>query len=400
MKRILLIFGTRPEAIKMAPVIKELQKHQERFIVQVCVTAQHRQMLDQVLELFNIQPDFDLDVMKPGQDLFDVTCNVLQGLKPVLESVRPDLVLVHGDTTTTMAAALAAYYCRIPVGHVEAGLRTHNKFAPFPEEINRTVAGALTDIHFSPTESARQNLLLEGVAEEDILVTGNTVIDALLTVVDKLRTDEALKTELSRKFDFIDINKRLILVTGHRRENFGVGFDNICHALREIAAAYDDVEIIYPVHLNPNVQEPVMRILSDCPSVHLIEPLDYLPFVYLMDRSYLIVTDSGGVQEEAPSLGKPVLVMRTTTERPEAVIAGTVELVGTDRKKIVSAVIRLLDSHEEYQKMATAHNPYGDGLAAARIAERIHLLKLLPDCWIAMKSIKRWPRRTILMATV
>lgn len=375
MKRILLIFGTRPEAIKMAPVIKELQKHQDRFIVQVCVTAQHRQMLDQVLELFNIQPDFDLDVMKPGQDLFDVTCNVLQGLKPVLESVRPDLVLVHGDTTTTMAAALAAYYCRIPVGHVEAGLRTHNKFAPFPEEINRTVAGALTDIHFSPTESARQNLLLEGVAEENILVTGNTVIDALLTVVDKLRADETLKTELARKFDFIDLRKRLILVTGHRRENFGDGFDNICHALREIAEAHDDVEIIYPVHLNPNVQEPVKRILSDCPSVHLIEPLDYLPFVYLMDRSYLIVTDSGGVQEEAPSLGKPVLVMRTTTERPEAVIAGTVELVGTDRKKIVSAVTRLLDSHEEYQKMATAHNPYGDGLAAARIAERIHLIK-------------------------
>jgi len=305
--------------------------------------------------------------MKPGQDLFDVTCNVLQGLKLVLENVRPDIVLVHGDTTTTMAASLAAYYCRIPVGHVEAGLRTHNKFAPFPEEINRTVAGALSDIHFAPTEAARQNLLREGVTGESITVTGNTVIDALLAVVGKLRTDVALNNEMARKFNFLDADKRLVLVTGHRRENFGEGFENICQALKELVEAHDDIEIIFPVHLNPHVQEPVKRILTDCPSLNLIEPLDYLPFVYLMDRSYLIITDSGGVQEEAPSLGKPVLVMRETTERPEAVTAGTVKLVGTDREKIVAEAGQLLDDEAAYRRMSLAHNPYGDGKASKRI---------------------------------
>jgi len=367
LKKVLFVFGTRPEAIKMAPVIKELQLHPARFNVLVCVTAQHRQMLDQVLELFHIQPDYDLDIMKPGQDLFDVTCNVLQGLKLVLENVRPDIVLVHGDTTTTMAAALAAYYCRIPVGHVEAGLRTHNKFAPFPEEINRTVAGALSDIHFAPTEAARENLLREGVTGESITVTGNTVIDALLAVVGKLRTDVALNNEMARKFNFLDADKRLVLVTGHRRENFGEGFENICQALKELVEAHDDIEIIFPVHLNPHVQEPVKRILTDCPSLNLIEPLDYLPFVYLMDRSYLIITDSGGVQEEAPSLGKPVLVMRETTERPEAVTAGTVKLVGTDREKIVAEAGQLLDDEAAYRRMSLAHNPYGDGKASKRI---------------------------------
>jgi UDP-N-acetylglucosamine 2-epimerase (non-hydrolysing) len=367
--KVLFVFGTRPEAIKMAPVIKALQRYPERFETLVCVTAQHRQMLDQVLELFEIVPNYDLDIMKPGQDLFDITCNVLQGLKGVLEKVRPDIVLVHGDTTTTMAAALAAFYCRIPVGHVEAGLRTHNKFAPFPEEVNRTVAGVLSDIHFAPTESARQNLLREGIADESITVTGNTVIDALLVVVAKLRHDATLQTEMAQRFSFLQERKWLILVTGHRRENFGEGFENICLALKEIAETHADVEIVYPVHLNPNVQEPVRRILSDCPSVHLIEPQDYLPFVWLMDRSYLIITDSGGVQEEAPSLGKPVLVMRDTTERPEAVTAGTVKLVGTDRAKIVATARQLLTDPTAYDAMSEAHNPYGDGKAAERITE-------------------------------
>jgi UDP-N-acetylglucosamine 2-epimerase (non-hydrolysing) len=384
LKKVLLVFGTRPEAIKMAPVVKELQRHPEEFKTVVCVTAQHRQMLDQVLQLFDIRPDYDLDIMKPGQDLFDVTCNVLQGLRPVLQQEQPDIVLVHGDTTTTMAAALAAYYCRIPVGHVEAGLRTHNKFAPFPEEINRTVASALTDLHFAPTEAARQNLLREGVAAETIIITGNTVVDALFMVREKMER-EGLDKQIERDFvarypalgPIFAANEpstpspRLILVTGHRRENFGEGFENICHALAEIADKYDDVEILYPVHLNPNVQEPVHRLLGNVRrhNVHLIEPVDYLPFVHLMNRSYLIITDSGGVQEEAPSLGKPVLVMRETTERPEAVDAGTVKLVGTDREVIVAEASRLLDDDEAYQAMAMAHNPYGDGLAVGRIAE-------------------------------
>ena len=386
MKKIMTIFGTRPEAIKMAPVIRELNKYPEQFKIIVCVTAQHRQMLDQVLELFEIKPDYDLNIMKPGQDLFDVTCNVLQGLKPVLELEKPDMVLVHGDTSTTMAASMAAFYAGIPVGHVEAGLRTGNKRSPFPEEINRRITSCVTDLHFAPTEQARLNLLNEGVPDTTIHVTGNTVIDALLVVRQKLSADNlggSIGHDLISKYPTLAtilntssdssypslLTRRLILVTGHRRENFGIGFENICLALKEIAEAHDDVEIIYPVHLNPNVQKPVKRLLSDCPSVHLIEPLDYLPFVWLMDRSYLIITDSGGVQEEAPSLGKPVLVMRDTTERPEAVLSGTVRLVGTDRQRIIAEATELPCNQNAYDRMAQAHNPYGDGLAAKRIVE-------------------------------
>lgn len=368
----------------MAPVVKMLESRPEQFRSLVCVTAQHRQMLDQVLNLFAIRPDHDLDIMKPGQDLFDVTCNVLQGLRPVLEKEKPDIVLVHGDTTTTMAAALAAYYCRVPVGHVEAGLRTHNKFAPFPEEINRTVTGDLADLHFAPTEAARQNLLAEGVPATAVAVTGNTVIDALFMVREMMKRDgldHEIEGDLLSRYPTLapvfakpaagKAGRRLILVTGHRRENFGDGFENICHALSDIAARYSDVDILYPVHLNPNVQEPVKRILGqgDIKNIHLIEPVDYLPFVHLMNLSYLIITDSGGVQEEAPSLGKPVLVMRDTTERPEAVTAGTVKLVGTDRNAIVTEAARLLDDRDAYHAVTMAHNPYGDGLAAGRIAD-------------------------------
>ena len=368
MKKILSIFGTRPEAIKMAPVIKELEKHRDTIESVVCVTAQHRQMLDQVLRIFAIDPDYDLDVMKPGQDLFALTCSVLQGLKPILERESPDIVLVHGDTTTTMAASLAAYYCRIGVGHVEAGLRTFKKFTPFPEEINRQIADTLADLH-----AAKANLLGEGADPDSVFVTGNTVIDALFAIVEKLAADTGLRAMLEERFSFLDSRKRLILVTGHRRESFGKGFENICLALTEIARQRPDVEIIYPVHLNPNVQEPVKRILGGggFSNIHLIEPVDYLPFVYLMSRSYLIITDSGGVQEEAPSLGKPVLVMRETTERPEAVAAGTVRLVGTDKDKIVGNVMTLLADGAEYETMSLAHNPYGDGLAAKRIVERL-----------------------------
>lgn len=376
MVNILSVFGTRPEAIKMAPVISELNKHPERFRSAVCVTAQHRQMLDQVLNLFGIRPDYDLDIMKPGQDLFDITCNVLQGLKSVIAREKPDMVLVHGDTTTTMAASMAAFYCGTRVGHVEAGLRTHNRHAPFPEEMNRRVTGALADLHFAPTGAARDNLLREGIAEESILVTGNTVIDALLEVAGRLRRDDALQRRFADGFPFLAADRRLILVTGHRRENFGAGFESICRGLADIARAYPDTDILYPVHLNPNVQEPVRRILGngDHPNVHLLEPVDYLPFVYLMSRSYLIITDSGGVQEEAPSLGKPVLVMRDTTERPEAVAAGTVRLVGTDRNKMVREASLLLDSRTAYEGMSMAHNPYGDGMAAERIAGKLMTL--------------------------
>lgn len=371
--KVLSVFGTRPEAIKMAPVVKELEKHPDLFKSLVCVTAQHRQMLDQVLNLFDIKPDYDLNIMKPGQDLTDITCNVLQGLKHVLDKERPDIVLVHGDTSTTMAASIAAYYARVKVGHVEAGLRTGDKFAPFPEEMNRRVTGSLTDIHFAPTEASRQNLLKEGVADDAILITGNTVVDALISVSEMIASDPELGRRLFEEFSFLDPSKRLILVTGHRRENFGAGFENICSALVDIAQRNPDVEILYPVHLNPNVQEPVRRILGagDISNVHLIEPVDYLPFVYLMNRSYLIITDSGGVQEEAPSLGKPVLVMRDTTERPEAVQAGTVLLVGTDRAAIVQETNTLLDDVAAYQVMSMAHNPYGDGNAAKRISESL-----------------------------
>lgn len=351
----------------MAPVVKALAAN-NAFEVKVCVTAQHRQMLDQVLEIFDIRPDFDLNLMKPGQDLSDITSNVLLGMREVYKQWLPDIILVHGDTTTTLAASLSAYYAKVMVGHVEAGLRTHNKYSPWPEEMNRRVAGAVADIHFAPTEKAYANLLREGIAPDVIHITGNTVIDALLDVVDRVRADEALKRRFETQFDFIDPDKSLILVTGHRRENFGTGFENICQALRDIASR-GDVQVVYPVHLNPNVQEPVRRILSGVSDVHLIEPLDYLPFVYLMDRSSLLITDSGGVQEEAPSLGKPVLVMRDTTERPEAVEAGTVKLVGTDCAAIVREANRLLDDPAAYDAMARAHNPYGDGLAAKRIGD-------------------------------
>lgn len=370
--KVMLVFGTRPEAIKMAPLVKGLQACTDLQTV-VCVTAQHREMLDQVLRLFDIVPEHDLNIMKPGQDLFDITGNILLGLKGVFQQEQPDLVLVHGDTTTTLATSLAAYYSRIAVGHVEAGLRTGNKHAPFPEEMNRKLTGALADIHFAPTPASQANLLREGVAADTIHVTGNTVIDALLAVVDKLRNDQALQAEFAQRFGFLDRSKRLVLVTGHRRENFGEGFQNICNALADIAAEHADVQVLYPVHLNPNVRQPVNDILAarGLANVYLIDPVDYLPFVYLMDRAHIIVTDSGGIQEEAPSLGKPVLVMRDTTERPEAVEAGTVQLVGTSREKIVAETHRLLTDEQAYAAMSRAHNPYGDGQAVQRIVAQV-----------------------------
>jgi len=370
--KVLIVFGTRPEAIKMAPVILALAQSTD---VVVCVTAQHREMLDQVLDLFEIAPDYDLDIMKPGQDLFSITSNVLLEMKRVLVEQNPDIVLVHGDTTTTMATSLAAFYQQIPVGHVEAGLRTYNIRSPFPEEINRQLTSRVTDYHFAPTEQARENLLSEGVLDRQIIVTGNTVIDALLSVVEKARS-VLFSRELLKSLPFLieDSLPRIVLVTGHRRENFGNGFEEICQALHDLANMHTDVQFIYPVHLNPNVQEPVNRILTDLKNIHLIDPQDYLPFVKLMDISYLILTDSGGVQEEAPSLGKPVLVMRDTTERPEAVKAGTVMLVGASRDKIVESVDQLLRDGNLYKKMAKAHNPYGDGKASLRIREFINKL--------------------------
>lgn len=367
--KVLCVFGTRPEAIKMAPVVKQLQAN-ALIDCRVCVTAQQREMLDQVLAVFGIVPDHDLNIMKPGQSLTDITTRIMQGIEPVLEAEKPDLILVHGDTSTTFAVSLAAYYKRIAVGHVEAGLRTGNIYSPWPEEINRRLTGTIASLHFSPTEAARANLLREGIADASICVTGNTVVDALLDVVQRFEADQALNQRFEQQFSFLDASRKLILVTGHRRESFGQGFENICMALRELAAR-DDVEIVYPVHLNPNVQEPVGRILGDCPRAHLIAPLDYLPFVYLMKRCHLILTDSGGIQEEAPSLGKPVLLMRDTTERPEGVDVGAVRLVGTDTSEIVTQTLRLLDSQSEYQTMANAGNPYGDGLAAQRIVQRI-----------------------------
>jgi UDP-N-acetylglucosamine 2-epimerase (non-hydrolysing) len=366
-RKILVVFGTRPEAIKMAPLVRILQAT-DGIEVRLCITAQHRQMLDQVLELFQITPDYDLDIMQPGQGLTEVTCNVLIGLRKVLERFKPDRILVHGDTTTTLAASLAAYYARIPMGHVEAGLRTGNIYAPWPEEINRKLTGGIADRHYAPTPWAKKNLLREGIPEDQILVTGNTVIDALLETDKQLKEDSKLKSTMAGRFLFLNKEQRCILVTGHRRESFGQGFDNICHALLELAQR-DDVQIVYPVHLNPNVQEPVHRILGETKNIHLIEPVDYLPFIYLMRNAYLIITDSGGIQEEAPSLGKPVLVMRETTERPEAVAAGTVQLVGSNRKNIVTAAQQLLDDQRQYEKISIAHNPYGDGHACQRIAE-------------------------------
>ncbi len=370
MKKVMLVFGTRPEAIKMAPLVKEFQKD-TNFETIVCVTAQHRQMLDQVLNLFDITPDYDLDVMKPGQDLYEVTSNILLGLKPVLAEAKPDIVLVHGDTATTMATSIAAFYQQIAVGHVEAGLRTHNIYSPWPEEGNRQVTGRLATYHFAPTVESEANLLKENVDDTNVIVTGNTVIDALLSVVSKIESDKELEQTLlatiADKGYMVNKSKRIILVTGHRRENFGQGFLNICEGLKALAKEYPDVDIVYPVHLNPNVQKPVNEILSDVDNVFLISPLDYEPFVYLMNRSYFILTDSGGIQEEAPSLGKPVLVMRDTTERPEALEAGTVKLVGTDKDKIIQECKRLLDDEEAYRVMSRSHNPYGDGKACERI---------------------------------
>ena len=368
MKKILTVFGTRPEAIKMAPLVHALAAD-DRFDAKVCVTAQHREMLDQVLELFEIEPNFDLNIMKVGQTLNDVTTSILVGLKPVLEDFRPDVVLVHGDTATTFAASLAAYYEQIKVGHVEAGLRTGNIYSPWPEEANRKLTSAITNYHFAPTEGSKENLLIEGISESEITVTGNTVIDALFWVRDKLNKDDSLSNELSSRFDYLDSDKKLILVTGHRRESFGGGFERICEALRQIATNNPDAQVLYPVHLNPNVQEPVNRLLKSLDNVFLIEPQQYLPFCYLMYRATIILTDSGGIQEEAPSLGKPVLVMRETTERPEAVDAGTVMLVGTDIELIVDQVDLLLTNSVKYQNMSKAHNPYGDGLACGRILE-------------------------------
>ena len=378
-KKILLVFGTRPEAIKMAPLVKKLQQMPEEFQTVVCVTGQHREMLDQVLRLFYITPEYDLNIMKPNQDLYDITSRILLGMRDVLREVQPDIVLVHGDTTTSMAAALAAFYQQIPVGHVEAGLRTGNIYSPWPEEMNRLITGRITTHHFSPTPLAKENLLREHVDEKQIIVTGNTVIDALQMVVERLKNDEQLANEVSAKINQmgydvqrLDGKRRMVLITGHRRENFGEGFLNICHAIKHLAEQYKDVDFVYPMHLNPNVRKPVLEILGEkAENVFLIEPLDYLPFVYMMQHSTLILTDSGGVQEEAPGLGKPVLVMRDTTERPEAVEAGTVLLVGTNREKIEQGVSMLLDDAETYRRMSEAVNPYGDGLACERIVKKL-----------------------------
>lgn len=370
MIKVLSVFGTRPEAIKMAPLVN-LLKADPAIDSRVCVTGQHREMLDQVLRLFDIVPEYDLAIMKAGQDLYDVSTSILLNIKPVLRDFQPDIVLVHGDTSTTFAAALACYYEKTAVGHVEAGLRTGNIYSPWPEEANRKLTGAITTLHFAPTDTSKQNLLNENTDPSKVFVTGNTVIDALHQVVAKIQQDTALSAEFASKFPYGQNGRRMILVTGHRRESFGSGFENICAALKDIAAQFPDCDVVYPVHLNPNVREPVFRLLSNSSNVFLIEPQDYLPFVYLMSQSYLVLTDSGGIQEEAPSLGKPVLVMRDTTERPEAVAAGTVKLVGTDQAKIVSEVAKLMTDDAYYQSMSFAHNPYGDGKACERIVAAI-----------------------------
>jgi UDP-N-acetylglucosamine 2-epimerase (non-hydrolysing) len=370
--KILVVFGTRPEAIKMAPVIKELEK-EKTIDLKVCVTAQHREMLDQVLDLFEIKPDYDLNIMKKNQDLYDITSNVLLKLKGVLNDFKPDIVLVHGDTTTTFAASLAAFYKKIKIAHIEAGLRTYDLYSPFPEEANRELTGILVNYHFAPTENAKNNLIKEGKNSKNIIVTGNTVIDALFLAVEKIENNKNLKEKIEKNLNLklkkSVINSKFILVTGHRRENFGEGFLNICEALKEIAVKNPDINIVYPVHLNPNVQKPVREILSDIENVFLIEPLAYPEFVYLMKKSYFVITDSGGIQEEGPSFGKPVLVMRNTTERPEAVTVGTVKLVGTDKEKIIKEAQKLIDDKKEYEKMAKAINPYGDSKASERIVK-------------------------------
>lgn len=382
MKTILLVFGTRPEAIKMAPLVKELQKHPDAYRTIVCVTGQHREMLDQVLDIFNIQPDYDLNIMKQGQDLYDVTCRVLLGMRDILKTVKPDVVLVHGDTTTSTATALAAFYQQIPVGHVEAGLRTHNIYSPWPEEMNRQLTGRIATYDFAPTPLSRDNLLREDVPAERITVTGNTVIDALHWVVSTIKGDAKLGTQLEARLQQAgydtrrtDRGRRLVLITGHRRENFGEGFLNICRAIQTLKEKFPDVDFVYPMHLNPNVRRPIHEVfgadLAGLGNLFFIEPLEYLSFVYLMEKSHLVLTDSGGIQEEAPGLGKPVLVMRDTTERPEAVTAGTVRLVGTDYDKIVDNVSLLLTDPAAYQAMSQAVNPYGDGKACGRIADRL-----------------------------
>ena len=382
MKRVMLVFGTRPEAIKMAPLVKEFQKNAEKIDTIVCVTGQHREMLDQVLQIFDIQPDYDLNIMKQGQDLYDVTAKVLTGMRDVLKEAKPDVVLVHGDTTTSTAAALAAFYQQIPVGHVEAGLRTHNIYSPWPEEMNRQITGRIATYNFAPTALSRKNLLSEGVQEEKITVTGNTVIDALHIVVDKIKADESLQQELASilKSAGYDVSrlangKKLVLITGHRRENFGEGFINMCTAIKDLTIKYPDVDFVYPMHLNPNVRKPIHEVFGDdlngLGNMFFIEPLEYLSFVFLMEKATIVLTDSGGIQEEAPGLGKPVLVMRDTTERPEALEAGTVKLVGTDYNKIVTEVSMLLDDKDAYNAMSKAVNPYGDGFACSRIVNAL-----------------------------
>lgn len=373
-KKNLIVFGTRPEAIKMAPLVKEFFKHTDIFETKVCITAQHREMLDQVLSFFEITPDFDLDLMKPNQNLYSLTADIITNLKPILEDFKPDYVYVHGDTTTTMATSIAAFYSGAKVCHVEAGLRTFNKYSPFPEEINRSIAGRISEFHFSPTPTSKENLVRENIAEESILVTGNTVIDALNFSSEKVESPGFKDTEIENLKTVLESSKRLILVTGHRRENHGQGFINICKALKQIAQENQDCQIVYPVHLNPNVQKPVYELLEGISNIKLIAPLSYPSFVWLMNKSFLIITDSGGVQEEAPSLGKPVLVMRDTTERPEAVNAGTVILVGTNTDKIVSETNKLLNNQEFYDSMSMLHNPYGDGTACHKIVNYIKLL--------------------------
>ena len=382
MKKVMLVFGTRPEAIKMAPLVKEFEKYTDLFKTIVCVTGQHRQMLDQVLDLFEISPDYDLNIMQQGQDLYDVTARVLVGMRDVLKDAQPDVVLVHGDTTTSTAAALAAFYQQIPVGHVEAGLRTHNIYSPWPEEMNRQITGRIAAYNFAPTPLSKQNLLREAVDEDSIIVTGNSVIDALYWVVDKIKADNTLNAELKGVLatagydtERLSGGKKLVLITGHRRENFGDGFINMCTAIKDLSLKYPDVDFVYPMHLNPNVRKPIHEVfgedLSDLGNMFFIEPLEYLSFVYLMEKSTIVLTDSGGIQEEAPGLGKPVLVMRDTTERPEALDAGTVKLVGTDYDKIVTEVSLLLDDQEYYDNMSKAVNPYGDGMACGRIVDTL-----------------------------
>ena len=384
MKRVMLVFGTRPEAIKMAPLVQEFRKHPDQYETLVCVTGQHREMLDQVLNIFGIVPNYDLNIMKPGQDLYDVTARILSGMRDILTRTQPDVLLVHGDTTTSMAVALAAFYQQIPVGHVEAGLRTHNIYSPWPEEMNRQITGRIATYHFSPTPLSRENLLREGIDKSRILVTGNTVIDALYAVVNKMKDDVPLQLSLEKELKaagydtgrlVTEEGRRLVLITGHRRENFGDGFLHICRAIKMLSEKYPDVDFVYPMHLNPNVRKPIKEIFGEnCQSnLFFIEPLEYLSFVYLMEKSHIVLTDSGGIQEEAPGLGKPVLVMRDTTERPEALEAGTVKLVGTDYDKIVSEVSSLLDDAQYYEKMSRAVNPYGDGKACERIVTSFQL---------------------------